>query len=34
MESYMQALNRFKKGDKTTVKVKRGENTIEANIEF
>ena len=34
MESYMQALNKFKKGDKTTVKVKRGTDTVEANIEF
>lgn len=34
MESYMQALGKFKKGDKTTVKVKRGNDTIEANIEF
>jgi hypothetical protein len=34
MESYMQALGKFKKGDKTRVKVKRGNDTIEANIEF
>ncbi|MBS1565713.1 MAG: M28 family peptidase, partial [Bacteroidetes bacterium] len=34
MESYMQALGKFKKGDKTKVKVKRGNETIEANIEF
>lgn len=34
MDSYMQALGKFKKGDKTTVKVKRGNDTIEANIEF
>jgi aminopeptidase YwaD len=34
MESYMQALNKFKKGDKTTVKVKRGNETIEASIDF
>lgn len=34
MEGYMQALNKFKKGDKTTVKVKRGNETIEAEINF
>jgi len=34
MESYMQALNKFKKGDKTIVKVKRGNDTVEANVEF
>ncbi|HSC39814.1 MAG TPA: M28 family peptidase, partial [Chitinophagaceae bacterium] len=34
MESYMQALNKFKKGDKTTVKVKRGNDTVEASVEF
>ena len=34
MDSYMQALGKFKKGDKTKVKVKRGSDTIEANIEF
>jgi aminopeptidase YwaD len=34
MESYMQALNKFKKGDKAIVKVKRGNDTIDANIEF
>ncbi len=34
LEGYMQALNKFKKGDKTTVKVKRGNDTIEAEINF
>lgn len=34
MESYMQALGKFKKGDKTTVKYKRGDETHEATIEF
>lgn len=34
METYMQALNKFKKGDKTKVKFKRGDNTMESAIEF
>lgn len=34
MESYMQALSKFKKGDKTQVKYKRGNDTLEANVEF
>ena len=34
MESYMQALSKFKKGDKTTVKYKRGDNTLESDIQF
>lgn len=34
MESYMQALGKFKKGDKTTVKFKRGNETLEAKVEF
>jgi len=34
VESYMQVLNKFNKGDKTTVKVKRGNETIEANVQF
>jgi S1-C subfamily serine protease len=34
METYMQALNKFKKGDKTTVKYKRGDETLESSIEF
>lgn len=34
MEGYMQALSKFKKGDKTKVKYKRGEETMEAAIEF
>jgi len=34
LEDYMQALNNFKKGDKTTVKVKRANDTIEAEVSF
>lgn len=34
LESYMQALSKFKKGDKTTVQYKRGNETLEAAIEF
>ncbi|NJO24868.1 MAG: M28 family peptidase [Bacteroidia bacterium] len=34
VENYMQALGKFKKGDKTKVKYKRGEEMLEAEIEF
>ncbi|HMU45088.1 MAG TPA: M20/M25/M40 family metallo-hydrolase [Chitinophagaceae bacterium] len=34
LENYMQALGKFKKGDKTKVKFKRGEEIKEATIEF
>jgi Zn-dependent M28 family amino/carboxypeptidase len=34
MDTYMQALNKFKKGDKTKVKFKRGNETLESAIEF
>lgn len=34
METYMQALNKFKKGDKTMVKFKRGNEILESAIEF
>jgi aminopeptidase YwaD len=34
LENYMQALGRFKKGDKTKVKFKRGKDTLEATVEF
>ena len=34
VENYMQVLNKFKKGDKTKVKVKRGNETIEADVQF
>ncbi|MEO8403139.1 MAG: M20/M25/M40 family metallo-hydrolase [Chitinophagaceae bacterium] len=34
METYMQALNKFSKGDKTKVKFKRGKDTMEADIQF
>jgi aminopeptidase YwaD len=34
METYMQALNKFNKGDKTKVKFKRGNEMIESAIEF
>jgi S1-C subfamily serine protease len=34
VETYMQALNKFNKGDKTTVKYKRGNETMESEIQF
>jgi hypothetical protein len=34
MESYMQALNKLNKGDKTKVIYKRGEETMESDIQF
>lgn len=34
MQGYMKALSKFKKGDKTTVKVKRGDEEIEAELQF
>ena len=34
LETYMQALSKFNKGDKTTVKYKRGEDMKEGNVEF
>jgi hypothetical protein len=34
METYMQALNKFQKGDKTRVKFKRGNETLESPVEF
>lgn len=34
MQAYMKALSQFKKGDKTVVKVKRGEEVIEKEVEF
>jgi aminopeptidase YwaD len=34
VENYMQVLNKFKKGDKTTVKLKRGEQLIQAEVQF
>jgi hypothetical protein len=34
MESYMQTLGKFKKGEKTKVKYKRGNETLEAEVEF
>ncbi len=34
LENYMQALGKFKKGDRTNVKFKRGNETLEASIEF
>jgi hypothetical protein len=34
MDSYMQALNKFKKGDKAKVKYKRGNETLESAVEF
>ena len=34
LESYMQTLGKFKKGEKTNVKFKRGNETLEATVEF
>jgi aminopeptidase YwaD len=34
LETYMKALSEFKKGDKTSVKFKRGNETLEAPVEF
>ena len=34
MEGYMQALSKFKKGDKAKVKYKRGEEVLETEVEF
>lgn len=34
VESYMQALNKFSKGDKTKLKYKRGNETIETEVQF
>jgi aminopeptidase YwaD len=34
LDTYMQALNKFKKGDKTKVKFKRGNETLESALEF
>ncbi len=34
VENYMQVLNKFKKGDKTKVKFKRGNETKEADVQF
>jgi aminopeptidase YwaD len=34
LENYMQALGKFKKGEKTKVKFKRGNETLEAVVEF
>lgn len=34
MESYMQALSKFKKGDKAAVKFKRGDNIAETEVQF
>ena len=34
LENYMKALGSFKKGDKTKVKIKRGNETLEVPVEF
>lgn len=34
IENYMQVLNKFKKGDKTKVKIRRGGETIEYDVQF
>ena len=34
LENYMQVLGKFKKGEKTKVKFKRGNETLEVTVEF
>ena len=34
VQSYMQSLSKFKKGDKTKLKVKRGNEELEFDVEF
>jgi S1-C subfamily serine protease len=34
LENYMQALGKFKKGEKAKVKFKRGNETLESQVEF
>ena len=34
IQTYMEALSKFKKGDKTTIKVRRGAETLELPLEF
>jgi S1-C subfamily serine protease len=34
VETYMQALSKFKKGDATTVKYKRGNDVVEVQVQF
>jgi S1-C subfamily serine protease len=34
VESYMQALNKFKKGDKSIINYKRGAETFSTTVEF
>jgi S1-C subfamily serine protease len=34
MEKYMEALSKFKKGDSTTVKYRRGTEQLEAPVQF
>jgi S1-C subfamily serine protease len=34
VETYMEALSKFKKGDQTTVTYQRGKETISATVEF
>jgi len=34
LENYMQSLGKFKKGEKTKVKFKRGNETLEVTVEF
>ena len=34
LESYMQVLGKFRKGDKTKVKYKRGDDTLESDVQF
>ena len=34
IQTYMEALTKFKKGDKTTIKVRRGTEVLELPVEF
>jgi S1-C subfamily serine protease len=34
LENYMQALTKFKKGDKAIIKIKRGNETLEKQVQF
>jgi hypothetical protein len=34
LENYMEALGKFKKGDKTTLKYRRGNDTVESKVQF
>jgi hypothetical protein len=34
IQTYMEALTKFKKGDKTTIKIRRGTEVLELPVEF